>query len=224
MRDIQRNNILCFFTKPKEANLCLWNIILCLIDQTSPSLGMMLFSSCLSKFEILSVIGRSVIQNVRLPNAHLIPLLHSLCKLYQHICIGIQRANDVVQIVLCAAPVSLRCQTIDGYKITVGGNPAACHGRILCTIRIPWSYNAQLILICTYILKVSSHVFPAMNAILKTCFFCPVKTICKTMIGPLCVIVLRHQINVVIVLTQIPIVLRNSLISNRCILSKHLIT
>ena len=168
---------------------------------------MMLFCRHSSDSIVVTVRGRLVVQNVRRPYADGIPFLHQLCKFNHHLRIGISGRYYRVKIVSRAAPEAAGAQSVDSYEIAVGGYPAASHRHIRSTVRIPGDDVRISFLHITEILR---HIFPAVYAVLKTGFLRPVKTVNETVVGPLCVVILGHQINVAVVLAQIPVLGRHA--------------
>ena len=81
------------------------------------------------------------------------------------------------------------------------GYPAAGQRHMRVSVRIP---RDDVRIGFLHITEIFRHIFPAMYAVFKAGFLRPVKTIDKAVIGPLCIVVLGHQINVTVVFAQIP--------------------
>ena len=181
---------------------------------------MMLLCRNLANSVIVTVSGCRVVQHVCLPHADLIPFLHHLCELNQRIRIGHIRRINGVEVVFCASPHSAGVDTVNSNIVRVRTNPAAYHGSILCTVRIPGD-NIRISFL--HISKVSCHIFPAMYAVLKPCFFRPVETIRKTVVCPLCVVILGHQINLSVIFAELPVFSGNAFPSLGGILLQHIL-
>ena len=161
---------------------------------------MMLIRCGLADTIVITGCGRTNIQNVCPPDTDIIPFLHHLCKLNHHICVCISGSCNCIQVISCTAPECAGADTVNGYKISVGRNPAACQLCMMRSIGIPGDHVRISFL---YITEVFCHIFPAVNLI-QSCSFRPVKTVNETMVGPLCIVIFRHQINFAVISAHIP--------------------
>ena len=62
-----------------------------------------------------------------------------------------------------------------------------------------------------------------MNAVLKSGFLSPVKSVDPAGVGPLCEVVLRHEIDLAVVFAKIPVICGNALPSLGCVCLEHIL-
>ena len=166
---------------------------------------MMLIRTSCSCIEFFSGITIKV-QNIFSPYAHIIPFFHQFSCIIQAVIFHIWGCHSC-RIFLHNAPEICKDTNACAVKCCIiflctdiSSKDTTC---LVLSCNIP---RNNVFFVIFYIFEVSGQIFKGFHfSICQTCLFCPVSTIEHTMVCILSIMIFRHEINLVVVFTDIPV-------------------
>ena len=209
MGDVQANHVVHFLAEPEEAEVRAGLLLFHGGALAGPGLGVVLMGAGLAFFHLGSHVA-GVVQHVGAPVAGVGPLLHFLGEVDQLVTLDVVVAQGV-GIVLGHAVEQVHADALDVHVGGVRGLPAAGHlGAIGGAVAVGVPRN-HVRLVVLDVLEVHSQVSPGMHAVFQAGFTGPVAAIHKAVVGPLRIVIFGHEVDLAVVLAQIPVLSGNLL-------------
>ena len=201
--DVQGDQVGSFLTEPEEAEVGTGLLALHGGALAGPGLGVVLMGAGLAFFHFGNHVT-GVVQHVRAPVAGVCPGFHFLGEVHQLVAFHIVAAQGVGVFLALAVEDGYR-EAFNGDVAGVGGLPAAGHlGAVggAVAVGVPRDH-ARLVFLD--VLEVYAQVFPGMDTVLQAGFLGPVAAVHEAVVGPLRVVVFGHEVNLIVVLAQVPV-------------------